>query len=68
MESNNTVASPQLEDIRETFRIWREENIGSFDDFYTFMTTPSPERETFVMKIGMHIDTEDGVATQTNRG
>ena len=49
MESNNIRAAIQIEDFDECREDWRgsDFNDGTVD-FYTFMTTPSPEREAFI--------------------
>lgn len=49
MERNNIRASVQIEDFDACEEAWKASdfNDGSMD-FYTFMTTPSSEREAFI--------------------
>ena len=49
MDSNNIRAAIQVEDFDKSKEVWKESdfNDGSVD-FYTFMTTPTPEREAFI--------------------
>ena len=49
MESNNIRAAIQIEDFDECLEDWRESDFHDGTvDFYTFMTTPSLKRETFI--------------------
>ena len=49
MESNNIRAAIQIEDFDECKEAWKGSLLydGSVD-FYTFMTTPTPQREAFI--------------------
>lgn len=49
METNNIRAAIQIEDFDECQEAWKESDFfdGSID-FYTFITTPTPEREAFI--------------------
>lgn len=49
MDRNNIRAAIQIEDFDECREAWIESDFydGS-NDFYTFMTTPTPEREAFI--------------------
>lgn len=47
MESNNILVAPQLTDAEALYKIWHRTYDGTHDAFYRFITTPSPERDSF---------------------
>lgn len=49
MESNNIRAAIQIEDFDECRDAWKKSDFNDGTvDFYTFMTTPTPNREAFI--------------------
>lgn len=57
MERNNIRAAIQIEDFDECMEAWKRSafNDGSID-FYTFITTPTPEREAFIKSRNISYD------------
>lgn len=47
METNNIAAAPQMANVSHFYERWRKTNVGSKDQFYKFLTTPSTERDEF---------------------
>ena len=56
MKQNNVITAPQLKDVDSAYKSWRESHSGSLHDFYTFMTTPSPDRDSFVLSLGIGLE------------
>lgn len=52
MEANNGITAPQLIDTMDSvFRKWKATGfgeVGTMDDFFRFMTTPSVQRDRFL--------------------
>lgn len=55
MESNSITTAPQIMDTDAIYKLWRRTHAGNSDSFYKFMTTPSPERDSFVNNLGMGV-------------
>ena len=55
MESNNIIAAPGVADAAGLYDIWRVDHTGSLSTFYEFMTTPTPEREEFLLSVKSRI-------------
>lgn len=53
MERNNIKAAVRVHDFWGNKEVWEKSdfNNGSVD-FYTFMTTPTPQREAFILSRG----------------
>lgn len=56
MESNNIITAPQVEDAHYIYSFWQQTHTGSKKAFYEFMTTPSAEREEFIISLGNEVD------------
>ncbi len=48
MDNNTVVSAPQIADAVKYYKIWKQNNTGSFRSFLKFMVTSSPERDSFV--------------------
>lgn len=48
MDRNCIITAPQVASAQTFFEIWKTDHVGSLEDFYMFMTTPSPERDSFM--------------------
>lgn len=48
METNNVITAPQLDGVEKVYKKWKENHTGSLKTFYTFITTPSPQRDDFI--------------------
>lgn len=55
MESNNIVAAPEIYGVNKLFEIWKCDHLGSIDEFYRFMTTPTSEREFFISSLNQDV-------------
>jgi hypothetical protein len=62
MKANDITTSPQVSDTAKAYELWHESHFGGMDDFYRFITTPSPERDVFVSRAGETVKLTDGVA------
>ena len=51
MKKNNTTIAPQADDVPALFAVWRRNHVGNKEDFFTFMTTPSSERDRFLASV-----------------
>lgn len=51
MEKNNTTIAPQTSDATSLYAAWKRNHNGSKEDFFTFMTTPSGERNRFLASV-----------------
>lgn len=65
MDENNIVAAPQIADMGKYYEIWRKDNAGSFRTFVRFMTTPSPERDSFFDSFAPKVEFIDRIVTTT---
>lgn len=45
------VSAPEVNGMARAFRIWKRTHLGSKEDFYKFMTSPSVEREEFLSSL-----------------
>ena len=50
MKNNNRTIAPQTENVQDMYTVWQEDNYGTMDQFFEFMTTPSMERALFLAK------------------
>ena len=48
MEANNITAAPQVANVTSLYDARRKTNVGSKEQFYKFLTTPSTERDEFI--------------------
>lgn len=57
MERNNIRAALQMDDFFKCEEAWKESDFfdGSVD-FYTFVTTPTPERDEYFVRSNVSID------------
>lgn len=62
MESNNIITAPQVDGVEELFPKWKQNHIGTVNTFYEFMTTPSAEREEFIISVTAECKFANGVA------
>lgn len=65
MESNNILAAPQIANAAAFYTEWRRNNVGSLNAFYEFMTTPTPERDRFLIEMGAVTEFAGAVVTTT---
>ena len=65
MESNNILAAPQIADVAAYYQEWRRNHVGSRKVFYEFMTTPTPERDRFLVEKGAITEFSGAVVTTT---
>lgn len=65
MESNNILAAPQIADVDAFYTEWRRNYIGGKKVFYEFMTTPSPERDRFMVEMGAITEFAGAIVTTT---
>lgn len=65
MESNNILAAPQIADVDAFYTEWRRNHVGSKKAFYEFMTTPSPERDRFLVEMDAVTEFAGAVVTTT---
>lgn len=65
MESNNILATPQIADVDAFYTEWRRNHVGSKKVFYAFMTTPSPERDRFLVEMGAVTEFAGAIVTTT---
>lgn len=59
MESNNIISAPQILDFTGLYKDWSANHTGSQRDFLQFMTTPSREREEFLLQLGDRVQTRN---------
>lgn len=59
MESNNIISAPQILDFAGLYKGWSANHTGSQRDFLLFMTTPSREREEFLLQLGDRVQTRN---------
>ena len=64
MKKNNIIISPQIEDAATLFQAWTEENLGTEDHFYDFMTTPSTRRSLFLAQHSVDVSRDGDFVTQ----
>lgn len=48
MEKNGIIAAPEVEGVGDLYGIWSRHFVGTREDFYEFMTTPSAGRQEFL--------------------
>lgn len=49
--TNSITIAPQVSDVPGLFRFWKQLNVGSYNDFISFITRPSGERSRFLMTV-----------------
>lgn len=64
MKQNNIIIAPQIADTATLFAAWAEENFGTEDLFYQFMTTPSAKRTAFLAEHGVELSHDGNFVTQ----
>lgn len=64
MKQNNIIIAPQIADTATLFQPWAEENFGTEDLFYEFMTTPSARRSLFLAEHSVEVSNDGGFVTQ----
>ena len=64
MKKNNIIIAPQIEDTATLFQAWAEENFGTEDQFYEFMTTPSARRSLFLAQHNVDVSRDGDFVTQ----
>ncbi len=64
MKQNNIIIAPQIEDTATLFQAWAEENFGTEDKFYEFMTTPSARRSLFLTEHSVEVSRDGDFVTQ----
>ena len=65
MDNNNILAAPQIADVDTFYKEWRRNHVGSRKVFYNFMTTPTPERDRFLVEQGAVTEFSGAVVTTT---
>lgn len=65
MESNNILAAPQIANVAAFYQEWRRNHVGGLKVFYEFMTTPTPERDRFLVDMGAVTEFSGAVVTTT---
>lgn len=55
MGTNNIVTSPQITDIDYFYEIWKQTHSGTRRIFFTFLTTPSADRRSFLCQFDTEI-------------
>ncbi|MBD5294854.1 MAG: hypothetical protein HDS25_01085 [Bacteroides sp.] len=60
MKRNNITVAPQTGNMDEMYDYWKEDHFGNRDDFYDFMTTPTPARALFLSRCRLKDITFDG--------
>lgn len=58
MKSNNFITAPQVYDTDACFEEWKKNHTGSYNAFFKFMTTPSLERNAFLVSLGKNVVSE----------
>lgn len=51
MEANNIITAPAVKGVNKLYEIWKIYNLGTFSDFYRFITAPSVARSEFMARI-----------------
>ena len=64
---NNIVTAPQIVDVDSLYEIWRQSYPGSRAMFYSFLTTPSPERDIFLNGFSTEITFNGAIASTITR-
>lgn len=53
MNKETIISAPQCNNMKALYDNWLQSNHGSYNDFVTFMTTPSVERSAFISRCGI---------------
>lgn len=64
MKQNNIIIAPQIANNATLFQAWAEENFGTEDQFYDFMTTPSAWRSLFLAQHSVDVSRDGDFVTQ----
>lgn len=65
MDSNSVITAPQLENAHAIYDVWRKNHVGTFESFYSFMTTPSVARDRFISQLNVTHGFAEGIITTT---
>lgn len=49
--TNSITIAPQVSNVASLFRFWKQSNVGSYQDFISFITRPSGERSRFLLTV-----------------
>lgn len=56
MDKNDIVSAPQLGNVDKYYEIWKRNHFGSLSSFIEFITTPAPERDSFINSLNPHVE------------
>lgn len=65
MTKFHDISAPQLDDVGHAFGRWKENHVGTMDDFLEFMATPSLDRNSFIDSLAFSMRVADGITTHT---
>ena len=68
MISSNPISAPQLTIGVAIYNDWRAKTSGTLDDFYRFLTDPSPERDEFLEQYKYETALQGRILVKTYRG
>lgn len=63
MEFNSITTAPQITDTDAVYKLWRRTHAGNPESFYKFMTTPTVERNVFVDRLRLRIESDNKVVS-----
>lgn len=55
MDKNNVTTAPQVHDFFYFYEKWKRDHVGSEKTFYSFMTTPGPDRDEFMNSLAPEV-------------
>ena len=58
MNTNNIISTPCLPDAEAAYSRWEQSHAGSRSDFFRFITTPSVERDVFLLSLSEELKFE----------
>lgn len=62
MDQNNIIAAPRVGDQLDVlYEQWSLDHVGTWEDFYTYLTTPSADRSLFLAGQRMDLQTVAGI-------
>lgn len=59
-KQNNVLLAYTSVQVAEIYKQWKDHYTGNMSDFYTFMTSPSIERERFVISLELQSELAGG--------
>lgn len=63
MERNSIMVAPQFGDVEAAYTEWHKYHAGDREQFYRFMTSPTPEREAYLRMLDVaHLSQTGDVA------